>query len=353
MARQTATIHSIQLLRAVAALLVVLFHGQEAFAKHLTQPAFASESYLFAFGAVGVHIFFAISGFIMVVTSHSAGGYDAARFFRRRLSRIYPIYWLCVGLYLLVHALLAEPYNLDAATVVRAALLWPGDAAAIIGPAWTLSFEMFFYLCFGLAMLAGLERGLLILGGVFVIAIASSLVFPPQNAAWGLATNALLLEFVAGTAIGWLYVRDRLPLRAGLAIFSAAIALFAAGIAWGFDRLPSVLIWGMPSTLLVLGIVCLEHRYGASRFVRRAGALGDSSYALYLIHILVISCAVRVAEVVPSGMLPEPAVAAFLIAPLCVVVAELLHRRVERPMLGFLNRRKKAFPQRTEPVLER
>lgn len=338
--RAAATIHSIQLLRAIAAILVVLFHGQESFAAYLTRPAFASESYLFAFGAVGVHIFFVISGFIMVVTSWSGNRFDAGRFFRRRLTRIYPIYWVSAGLYLLVHALLAKPYDLEAATVARAALLWPEDAPAIIGPAWTLSYEMFFYLCFGLAMMAGLERGLLVLGGGFLLAVGVGFVLPFDSPAWHLMTNALLLEFVAGAAIGWLYVRKRLPLRAGGLVTAAGVALFATGIAWGFDRLPSVLAWGAPSSLLVLGIVCLEYRSGASAFVRRAGSLGDSSYALYLIHVLIITCALEAAMLLPSGLAPEPAVAAFLIAPLAVVVAELLHRRIEQPMLRLLNRRR-------------
>jgi exopolysaccharide production protein ExoZ len=67
--RQNATIHSIQLLGSVAAMLVVLFHTPAVFAAQARPALFAMEGYLFGFGAVGVHIFFVISGFIMVWTS--------------------------------------------------------------------------------------------------------------------------------------------------------------------------------------------------------------------------------------------------------------------------------------------
>lgn len=171
--RQDATFHSIQLLRAVAATLVVLFHAQQAFAREVSAPLFGQESYLFAFGAVGVHIFFVISGFIMVLTSRQPGRpYSASQFFRRRLLRIYPIYWLCALAYVAAHAAIGRPYDVSPDDLVGALLLWPEDAARLIGPAWTLSFEMYFYICFGLAMTLSLTRGLIVLGAAFVGAIA-------------------------------------------------------------------------------------------------------------------------------------------------------------------------------------
>lgn len=345
------TVHSIQLLRAVAALLVVLFHGQQAFATRISQPAFPIETYLFGFGAVGVHVFFVISGFIMVFTSRFTGGFDAVKFFRRRLLRIYPIYWLCLALYLAAHALLAMPYDLSLTTVIGALMLLPGDAAAIIGPAWTLSFEMFFYLCFGLAMTAGLTRGLLLLAGVFAVAITLGMLLPPGGSAWELVTDPLLLEFAAGGAIGWLLVTGRLPRRGGVSTVVLSLMLFAAGIAWGYERLPSVVMWGVPSALLVGGVVAWEAAKGPTSWVRRVGVLGDSSYALYLIHILIITLFVQAAMNLPWLAQLEPAGAAFLIALMALLIAELLHRKVERPALAWFSPKRSLVPVRaTDPA---
>jgi exopolysaccharide production protein ExoZ len=345
------TVHSVQLLRAVAALLVVFFHGQQAFASHISQPAFPVETYLFGFGAVGVHVFFVISGFIMVFTSRFEDGFDSRKFFRRRLLRIYPIYWLCAALYVAAHALLALPYELSAAKTVGALMLLPGDAAAIIGPAWTLSFEMFFYLCFGLAMTAGLARGIIVLACAFAVAVCLGLLLPAGGSAWELVTDPLLLEFVAGAIIGWLLVSGRLPRRGGAWFVALALIMFVAGIVLGYDRLPSVVMWGAPSALLVAGVVAWEAGQGSTRWVRQIGLLGDSSYALYLIHILVITLVVQAAMKQPWLAELEPAGAACLVSALAMLAAELLHRKLERPALAWLSPKRALVPRRpTDPA---
>lgn len=352
MSETRATVHSVQFLRAVAALVVTLFHGQQAFANRIGSAASPMESYLFGFGAVGVHVFFVISGFIMVFTSRFENGFDMMRFFRRRLLRIYPIYWLCAGCYLAVHALLASPYQLSATKVAGALLLLPGDAAAIIGPAWTLAFEMYFYLCFGLAMSAGLTRGLGILSCMFVAAVGLGALLPTGSALWELATNSLLLEFIAGATIGWLLVTGRLPQRGGGWAIVLSLTLYIAGIAWGYDRLPSVLVWGLPSALLVAGVVTWEAAGGAPRWMRHAGMLGDSSYALYLVHILIITLVVQAASAIPGLAELAPPSAAVMIAAIAFLAGELLHRKVERPALARLNPKRPLVPPRSVERLD-
>lgn len=333
---QVATFHSIQLLRAVAATLVVVFHAHKAFAEKLNAQLFDQEAYLFAFGAVGVHIFFVISGFIMVLTNCAPGRpYDAFRFFKRRLLRIYPIYWLCALAYVAVHAAIGQPYNVPPGDFVGALLLWPDDSARLIGPAWTLSFEMYFYICFGFAMMLGLTRGLIVLGAVFVAAIALGQLFPDDKGlALSLASNPLLLEFLVGAAIGWLAHAGWLPLRWGPALTGLGIALFVAGIAIGYDRVASAVSWGVPSALVVFGLVTWETRSGASPAVRRLGKLGDSSYVLYLIHVLAITLAVMLCKML--GLAPVPAFAAAIMAFVALVLGEAVHRGVEVPLLALL-----------------
>jgi exopolysaccharide production protein ExoZ len=90
---------NIQILRAIAALTVVIYHvGIEA--TSVCTGTGRSCSYEFMFGVNGVALFFMISGFIMVTTSWSAfaapGG--ASDFMRRRITRIVPLYWLVTSL---------------------------------------------------------------------------------------------------------------------------------------------------------------------------------------------------------------------------------------------------------------
>lgn len=346
-----ATIHSIQLLRAIAAGLVALFHAHQAFAAQVTQTWFANEEYVFGFGAVGVHIFFVISGFIMVVTSFGHEGFRVRAFFRRRLVRIYPIYWICALLYLAVHEMTSQPYDLTGQAFLGALVLWPGSASGIIGPAWTLGFEMFFYVCFGLAMTLGLTRGLVILGAVFASSILAGAALESASAFVQVITNTLLLEFLAGSAIGWLTLQGRLPVRFGASLTGFATMLFAAGLVIDYNRWPSALTWGVPSAILVLGLVAWESRTGAASAVRWGGQLGDSSYVLYLIHTLLVALAVDAAWAHGGQTSLAPITAGFVIATAAVAIAHGAHLLVERPLMRRLNPSRTLLPPR--PALAR
>ena len=341
-----STFHSIQLLRALAALLVVLFHTHTAFSEAGSDLLFGDEEYVFSFGAVGVHIFFVISGFIMIVTSRFEPSFQPFEFMRRRLLRIYPVYWICAALYLAYHTLIGEPYDVSVGQIAGALLLWPGHASSIIGPAWTLAYEMFFYLSFALAMAMGLTRGFVVLASSFAVLIVLGLVLDPVSPALHLATNSLLAEFVGGMAIGWLLKRNVLPKwRAGYWI-ALAITLFAGGAWYGFPRLPSAMVWGVPSILLVLAAVCRELQRGAGKVTRVLGILGDSSYSLYLVHILLITFALEVWKEVPPFIGNNALAMTAIVSGICVVAAELFHRGVERPLLRRLNPRRNLLPRR-------
>ena len=86
-------IYSIQLLRAIAVSLVVYAHSIDL-AQYLQLNSFqASYKYLQNFGAIGVDIFFIISGFIMVyVTTHIDSFAKIKIFFTKRLIRLFALY---------------------------------------------------------------------------------------------------------------------------------------------------------------------------------------------------------------------------------------------------------------------
>lgn len=82
-------IQTLQILRAIAALTVVLFHFREfLFAEHPTLKACCAEGYL------GVNLFFIISGFIMFHATQRNG--NPWKFIGRRIIRIVPLYWLAL-----------------------------------------------------------------------------------------------------------------------------------------------------------------------------------------------------------------------------------------------------------------
>jgi hypothetical protein len=138
----TKQVFTLQLLRALAAILVILTHSSSA-AIHLD------------FGAIGVDIFFAISGIVMILSTVKLRKQaDAAVvFLRRRVVRIVPMYWLFTLLAVIVEVALSRRYgaavgkHYTAIEVLRS-LFFLGKAWPVLIVGWTLNFEAFFYVCF-------------------------------------------------------------------------------------------------------------------------------------------------------------------------------------------------------------
>jgi exopolysaccharide production protein ExoZ len=291
----------------------------------------------FAVGASGVHIFFVISGFVMVYTSIRSNLKPLA-FLKRRLIRIYPIYWVLFGAYLAAHQFLGTAYHIGLGDLGKALLLLPGYSATVIGPGWTLTFEMYFYLCFTIALVGGVRRGLLVLSLFYLASVVAGRLLPP-DAPWAkVMTDSLLLEFITGAWLGMIYARGfGLTEKVGAVFIVVALALFGSGFWLDYNRLPSVISWGIPSLLLVTGALAFETRMKSSSG-QFFGRLGDSSYFLYLSHVLIVDLIIAT----PLSSLNRSATAAiamsFPFALACTAIAAGGYKAIELPLLKGLKK---------------
>ena len=329
---QPGTILSIQVLRFIAALSVVLFHAHNALVDQIVGHEPDSVDHAFRVGASGVHIFFVISGFVMVYTTWRSR-LTPGVFLSRRLIRIYPIYWLMLGAYLVAHLFVGTAYQLSMGATAGAALLLPSYSPLIIGPSWTLSFEMYFYLCFAGALFAGLRRGLLLLSIFYAICVGVGLVAGPQSPWIQLVTDSLLLEFIAGGWLGLAFAQGfTVRRRAGALLMITALAMFASGFWLDYERFPSVASWGVPSVLLVTGALPFEPIF-RSRIGHIVAKMGDSSYLLYLSHVLILDLLIATPL---RAFIKEEASAIWLSLPLaaiCTIVAAVGYEAIELPLL--------------------
>lgn len=257
-------------------------------------------------GALGVDLFFVISGFIMVLTTF---GKDVtpANFMRRRLERIVPLYWLFT---LSVAGLVAIWPNLmpsvrpTSETLIKSLLFiphlsagMPGEGWPIVVVGWTLNYEMFFYLLFALSLFA--PRPFPTLIAVLALLVGIGFIHKFDGQVGNAYTNPRLLEFALGAAIGHVWARH-----------------------------PPTWQW-------------LEWRSGLAK------ALGDASYSIYLSHLFTLAALSKVWLRFDPNPTPTRAV---VFLPIAIAVSAaagwLIFKYVETPIGRWFAMR------RADPAIE-
>ena len=343
-------INNVQMLRAIAAYCVVFYHAQ-AFINNFHPGAFTSH-----LGGIGVDIFFVISGFIMIHTNQDAAR-SPSQFWRDRVIRIVPLYWMATLLIAGVALTGLRPSGLhhwDAADLLTSLLFIPhvrsdGVQSPILSLGWTLIYEMFFYAVFGLTLMLGqLSRRVLAIAALFLGLWLAGRILEPAGFVAGYYFNPIMLEFAAGCGLGLLYLRtgsvnSRAARTAGTALAVLGVVTGVLGEAVYRDAMfePAerrVALFGIPAVLIVAGALALE-RAGyrcTNRFLLLQGA---ASYAVYLIHPLVLHVTFKaLAAMLPTGS-GAVSVAIALAALLAVVLAGTwVHLAVEKPLGRALRR---------------
>lgn len=273
------TLIGVQYLRGLAAMLVVFIHLQE----QLQRAGFPIS--IVDYGSAGVDIFFVISGFVMWHTTVQPMA--ASEFYRRRVIRIVPLYWLLTTLMLGI--LLVAPALVRSGAVdwghVAASFFFiaqphpsiPNSMFPLLVPGWTLNYEMYFYLLFGaMLFLPAQSRAIavaLVFGGLSLL----NLLAPQGLSVFGFYTDPIILEFAVGALLGYACQRGAwLPARIAVPLAIAGITL----IVLKFDA-PRILSNGIGSMLLVIAIVLVEVRRPIAKRPLPL-LIGDASYSIYL-----------------------------------------------------------------------
>lgn len=252
----------------------------------------------------GVELFFGISGVVILGTLVRSP--SATAFLRNRAIRIMPVLWVTVTV---VTVLSVITDSQTAGSVRLAALAWiiPANLVALPGilplplihpPAWSLSYELAFYLVVAVTWwrMRYHPRGALAFGTVFAIAIclirpraiffasglllASGLAEQPwimKAARWPMLAFAVFLA-------SW----SAVELRGGIPIIDQTI------LAW-FEtlQLPLAALAWIAATIGLAGIIRGHGALGRLLATRPALWLGTISYSLYLWHPIVLAITKR------------------------------------------------------------
>ncbi|MEU4621103.1 acyltransferase [Actinoplanes sp. NPDC023801] len=346
-----ARLDSLTSLRFFAAAVVVLVHlSAELDLPHLIDAAVS-------LGYVGVAFFFTLSGFVLAWTARPAD--TARRFYGRRIARIWPAHAAVTALTIpVIYAGGAEPVWGALPFVLTCTHVWipsPAWHYAFNGPSWSLAAEAFFYALFPvlirvarrqqqrLRVLAAFTVTMMVVSALAVVAVA-------PDTTWGflLYLNPLyrLGEFGLGMLLALAIRRGRrapwptwLPATGGACAY-LALVLFAPHDSEG--EIPRILTDSvlLPFFLAIIAAAASADIRGDRTPLRARSlvALGDRSFALYLIHVPLIKAVHAGVAGQDLGGAAHLALAIGLLGA-SIVAAHLLYAGVERPAEQRLRRR--------------
>lgn len=355
--RPARTLWTVQALRGVAALMVVIGHTQSAVGGVVAAAGGRFERSLLLPWGAGVDLFFVISGFIMVHASARLFGRSGARgeFLKRRLVRIVPLYWLVTTLFLMLLAAATlkggDPFPSAGAVLASYAFI-PADIHGdgrlfpVFDLGWTLNYEMFFYALLFLFVAWPRERALPAIGIMLAALVAIGMVIPGPSAGW-FWTRPIILDFGLGVFVGAMVaagIRMTATARIVLAILGTAALLadparvfdVAAGTTVA-NEWPRVLVAGVPIAALLAAAV-LGAEPHSPRAARPLLQIGDASYSLYLFHPFALIVMEKLAQKSPVvSTAPGWTLVAATVA-LAIAVAMAAYRWIERPVTLALSR---------------
>lgn len=349
-------------LRGVAVFLVFLVHYCA-----LIQPWLApntSGAYVSLFlgsaGHIGVDIFFMLSGYLIYGSLLSHNAFRFNTYLGRRIRRIYPAFLAMLTIYLVLSFVFPKESKLPSQLlngviyILENILLLPGilKIEPIITVAWSLSYELFFYMTLPLVMrISGIRRWQLRNRLVFWIALATlGEIFYSQ-----LGGGHIRLEmFIAGIILLELQKHGGVKLKHGIGGASLIIAALTFGALDRLDMNYGAAILALFILSIALGLEAFTPDTPTARLLSISPVrwLGNMSYSYYLIHGLTLKfCFLMLAMLYPP-LHTDSALMFWLWLPLfslSLIAGLVLFVLIERPLSINYQRRPPA-PDATQGV---
>ena len=347
--------------RFLAALLVVIDHSEQ-FKGHFGFKSMWSEEVSGHLGAVGVTVFFALSGFLitylLLIERSTSGTIDVGHFYIRRVLRIWPIYYLLVllGFFVLPHVdLMAIPNYAEPVAqgffgkLALFVFLLPNVAFVLLPTVpyanvlWSVGVEEQFY-AFWPWFVKRVRYPVAVAMFVFFAVKAVALVIPDKTLAVLLFRTRFSCLLIGAAAAYLVFHRRGLAEKV---LFHPLAQLIAwAGMAlmvvrpppfpYPFSVLQHELIAALAATLILN--LSFNARTLISLETPLLDYLGKRSYGIYVYHLLAVTACLRLS----GEFYSEQGIAFYawsvsadlLVLVLSVVLAALSYRFVEQRFLA-------------------
>jgi exopolysaccharide production protein ExoZ len=308
---------TVQYLRGLGALLVVLYHSASQLQRY--QPTLIWPEW----GAVAIDAFFVISGFVMwhmtAMKPISFGDY-----WRKRIARSIPIYWavtaFVVAIMLIAPQLLSTSH-FDLVHVLDSFFLIPSlhpvlhtQFAPVVIPGWTFEYEIAFYALLSVCLFVPLRfRAASLIAPILVVA-ALPAFFKSNSALFEFYTQPLIIQFASGVFLGWLLWKGvTMSPKASLALMVVGVAIVpflpepshVVPELGAYNFMLSRTLWYVvPAFAIVAGAVFFEMATMLKPW-KIPTLIGNASYSIYLIHPLILPAVAKVWHM--AGLAASPA----------------------------------------------
>jgi exopolysaccharide production protein ExoZ len=337
----------LQILRAVAAALVVWAHGIDVSLLAEKGKPLLAYGHLENFGAFGVDLFFVLSGYIITVSSERTDR-NWFQFATDRFIRIAPIFYI-LSLPWIVRAMLAPDHSW--LPFVPTFFFWPIVDGRYIEPflsvGWTLSFEVLFYsaMAASIFLRAWSSRPAVLVIAFFLATMSTRGLF--HTAVLDFLGNPIILEFLFGIGISMMLQLTGPNRRLAVGISVLVVLALTYQLIFGFSgiseskfiqsgelSLRRAIVWGLPAAGIVYATLLFGNPSSEGSLKRFLAFLGDASYSIYLAHLLVMAVfKVLQARGLVSG---DPLI---ILSILCSLFAgSLSFLFIEKPTIDFLKR---------------
>lgn len=328
---------SIQYLRGIAAILVVLSH----IAWKNIQAGGDTMHWWHEAGSFGVDIFFIISGFIMVyITQNMHQKHQGVRtFIKKRFVRIVPLYWFYTLIALTIFILMPERVNSGGGEtqILKSFFLFPlaSSESYLVGVGWTLHYEFLFYILFAFGLLLSRTAGNIAVALTILVSVSYASFLSMDG--MGYIANSFLNDIFFEFALGMLLfhiINNLKRFHISLSFLLIAIGLVqfyylhTGGSFTGIHHIDT----GISAFLICFGVISLEY-FLVKKEIKLLTKLGDSSYSLYLLHPFVLVAVVMVNDkfqhIIPQNQI-------FLIVMMLVVSlisGYISHRYIEKNLI--------------------
>jgi peptidoglycan/LPS O-acetylase OafA/YrhL len=307
-------------------------------------------------GGHAVFTFFIVSGFYITYIwneQYSKLDHGIRRFYLNRVLRLYPIHLLILLLYVTLYAHSGSPNiylggfsdnsvawyyalltNITIIGVDVFALLGGDYWSYVIGPTWSLSLEIYFYLLAPFFVARGLRFMLFLFLGtalIRILVLSSSLETFPWHYVF---FPSIFMFFVMGGLSYHLYrwvSSSALPLYTRIA-FPIALVLYAVTVqVWQHEAIDSFASWGF----YLLVAINIPFLFSLTKDNRVDAFVGQLSYPVYLSHLLVTVAA----GWIPTLGIPDVGVRIVVVT---LLFSMLLHLLLEKPIESLRRHIKKA-----------